>query len=123
MSSTGSDGNLPSDAALIGYAPIYYSSTSPGCAWVTCLDSVVRLRLEPESWLKSPRAEAATFWNFDGQGRYESQWDSYIAFPVYDPVVEKQPEWTVETLQPIGSHSRQPVLRVHGGERWDAGRS
>jgi hypothetical protein len=71
---------LPSDVVHAGSASIYYSSSSPGYVWVTCLGSVIRLKLNEDLLSTSVKAEAVRFWNSDGLGLYEPQSDSSIDF-------------------------------------------
>jgi hypothetical protein len=120
MSHTGNDANLPSDAVLGGYAPIYYSNTSPEFVWVTCFDSLTRLQVEVDSKSQSVRVESVRFWNSSGLGRYELQLGSISTSRI--PVKMAANSKTATTPQfaeyrDAETHELVRVLRVPGDER------
>jgi hypothetical protein len=117
MLSTENAGNLPSDVVQIGSVPIYLSNTSPGYAWVTCLGSVMRIKLHEDLLSGSVKADAVRFWNSNGRGHYECQHDSVVD---YNHMYKNSTNFTITTppKQTLdGFQLRRLVLKPRGVEQ------
>lgn len=112
---------LPNDAVQIGSVPIYLSNTSPGYVWVTCLGSMIRVKVREESESQLVKAEAVRFWNSDGHGRYELQRDSQSELPPAEYMNGTQHDISITSTPDAEMQSVHRVLRVLGSEPCESG--